>query len=449
MPATTHPWKDRPSARRIVAFFVALICIAAQVSLLYTLREPIRKGSEDFIDFYAGGRIVATGNASRLYDLAFQAQVEGIATGQPNSSKILPFVHPPYFAVWLAILGVFPYPAAYYIWWGCNLCFFWLALFLIDRALGGSTLRPERIACAGLFFLPVAIAFWQGQDSLLVLFLFSVAYLFLSRGRAGLAGVALGLAAFKPQLALLMLVVLMFTWRDKRRLMAGFVLTCLAQLGIAAAVLGWRVLAGYPKALASITAAFDESRYDFNSMPNLWGLLHFLLAGRLPHSTLMGILIVLSVALLASTILVLRSLNAQMQSEQLRYAFATVCVVLTAYHGHFHDMSLLLLPLLLTWGWLDGTTVRGLRRRLLVYGVGLAFLGGILVLPLPRLLAPVFACAAIIFWGLLLWNLVAPEQATADIPAQTNDSASNRALQFGAIEGINAQVKTALPLQRE
>ena len=389
----------------------------AQVSLVYSLRGQIRNGSEDFIDFYAGGKIVATGNASRLYDLAYQSRVEGIAAGRPDSKNILPFVHPPYFAVWMAPIGMIPYPAAYYVWWFCDQCFFWLALFFIDRAVGGSTLRPERIACAGLFFLPVAIAFWQGQDSLLTLFLFSLAYLFLSRGRAGLAGVTLGLAAFKPQLPLLMLAVLVFTWRGKLRLTAGFVLTVLAQIGIAAAVLGWRLVAGYPKALASITATFDESRYDFNSMPNLWGLLHFLFAGRLPHNALLGILIALSAVLIATTILVLRSRNAQMQSDQLRYAFATVCVVLCAYHGHFHDMSLLLLPLLLTWSWLSGQSVHGLRWRLLAYGVALGFLGGLAVLPAPRLLAPEFACAALILWGLLLLNLIAPVRVTAEVPA--------------------------------
>jgi hypothetical protein len=408
MPAATKSSNRRNTARRFVVFFVVFICIAAQVGLLYSLRASIRKGSPDFIDFYAAGRIVASGNASRLYDLAYQAQIEGIAAGRSNSNYILPFVHPPYFALWMAIIGLLPYPAAYYVWWGCNQCFFWLALLVLDRALGGSTLRPERIACAGLLFLPVAVAFWQGQDSLLMLFLFSLAYFFLSRDRAGFAGAALGLATFKPQLPLLMVVVLVFTLRrGKRRMAAGFIFTCLAQIALAGSVLGWRVVAGYPKALASITAAFDESRYDFNTMPNLWGLLHLLFAGSLSHSALIGILFALSAALLVATILALRSRNAQTQSEQICFAFATVCVILTAYHGHFHDMSLMLLPLLLSWTWLAGRSVHGLNWRLLAFGVALPFLAGVAALQVPRLLAPALAGAALVFWGMLLWNLVA------------------------------------------
>jgi len=80
-------------------------------------------------------------------------------------------------------------------------------------------------------------------------------------------------------------------------------------------------------------------------------------------------------------------------------------------------MSLLLLPLLLTWSWLSGQSVHGLRWRLLAYGVALGFLGGLAVLPAPRLLAPEFACAALILWGLLLLNLIAPVRVTAEVPA--------------------------------
>src|SRR5580658_197179 len=237
---------DEDTARRIAILLIVLICILAQAALLYSTREKIRGGSPDFIDFYAGGRIVATGNGSHLYDLPFQAQIEAAAAGRSNANYILPFVHPPFFALWMVPLGLIPYPAAYYVWWICNQCFFWLTLLLIDRVLGGETLRPARVACAGLLFLPVIVAFWQGQDSVLNLFLYSLAYLFLSRGRAGLAGAVIGVAAFKPQLAMLMLVLLLFTSRGKLRLAAGFVLSCVVQVALAVAVLGWSLVASYP-----------------------------------------------------------------------------------------------------------------------------------------------------------------------------------------------------------
>jgi len=417
MPAALKLKNNEETARRIAVLLVALICILAQVALLYSLREKIRGGSPDFIDFYAGGRIVATGNGSHLYDLPYQAQVEAAAAHRSNSIYILPFVHPPFYALWMAPIGLIPYPAAYYVWWGLNQCFFWLALLVIDRVLGGSSLRPARVACAGLLFLPVIVAFWQGQDSILNLFLFTLTYLLLSRERPALAGVVLGVTAFKPQLALLMLVLLLFTSRGKLRLAAGFVLSCLAQVVLAIAVLGWNLVASYPKALASITATYDETNFDPNSMPNLFGLLHLLLAGRLPHAALSAVNIVLSVLLVLGTILVLHNRNAQLQPENLRYGLVLIAAFLAAYHGHFHDMSVFLLPLLFAWNWLVARSTHSLDWRLLALSVALPFAGFLIAGEAPKFLPPIFACAGLFFWAMLMWNLVKSANAPAAIAA--------------------------------
>jgi len=417
MPPAVKSRVDPNTTRRIAVLLIALICVAAQAALLYSLREQIRKGAADFIDLYTGGRIVAAGHASRLYDLPYQAQIEATAAGRSNSNYILPFVHPPFFAVWLAPIGFMPYPAAYYVWWIGNQCFFWLSLLVIDRVLGGDTLGPARVACAGLLFLPVTIAFWQGQDSILSLFLFSLAYLLLSRGRAGLAGAVLGLAAFKPQLALLMLLLLLFTWRGKLRLAIGFIASCAAQVAIAIAVLGWPLVAGYPKALASITSTYDEAHFHPDSMPNLWGLLHLLLAGHMPLKALTAVNIVLSALLLLGTILALRSRNARMQPENLRYGLAAAAAFLTAYHGHFHDMSVLLLPLLFAWNWLAAKRPHGWNWRLLLLSVAVPFSGLLIAGFAARLLPPLFACAGLFFWAVLLFNLVAPAPVPAIAPS--------------------------------
>jgi hypothetical protein len=408
---------DEDTARRIAILLIVLICILAQAALLYSTREKIRGGSPDFIDFYAGGRIVATGNGSHLFDLPFQAQIEAAAAGRSNANYILPFVHPPFFALWMVPLGLIPYPAAYYVWWICNQCFFWLTLLLIDRVLGGETLRPARVACAGLLFLPVIVAFWQGQDSVLNLFLFTLAYLLLSRGRAGLAGAVIGVAAFKPQLAMLMLVLLLFTSRGKLRLAAGFVLSCVVQVALAVAVLGWSLVASYPKALASVVATYEEKNFDPNSMPNLWGFLHFLLAPHLPHTVLAGVNIALSGLLLLGTIFALRSRNARMQPESLRYGLALIAAFLTAYHGHFHDMSVFLLPLLFAWHWLAARKLHGLDWRLLALSVAVPFAGLLIAGLNPKLLPPMLACAGLFFWAMLLWNLVTVSPAPVAAPA--------------------------------
>ncbi len=410
---------DKNATPRVAAVLVVLVCLIAQLASLYLLRGKIRQGLPDFIDFYTAGKIVADGNGGHLYDLALQQQIEGKVSVRSNVHGFLPFVHPPFFALWMVVPAVFSYPAAYYVWWGCNQCFFWLALLVLNRALGGSTLRPGRLACAGLLFLPVTVAFWQGQDSLLTLLLFSLAYWFLSRRRAGLAGAVLGLGCFKPQHALLMLALLLLTWRDKRRLAVGFLLSFLGETALAVVVLGWRVVGGYPKFLATFPAAFDEKNNLMNTMPNLQGIVRALLGGLLPHTALTVVTVMLSGLLLLATILVLRGRNAQTQPEELRYSLLTASTFLASYHAHFHDMTLLLLPLLLVWNWLAGTRVLGLRRRFLAAGVAAPFLGTFAAVLAPKLLSPMFACLGLFFWGALLWNLREPEPEVARAEARS------------------------------
>jgi hypothetical protein len=418
-----QPRNDRSTTRRNAAFMVALFCLA-QIGMLYLQRGGTRQGARDFTDFYVGGRIVAEGNGRRLYDVALQEQTEKEALGRSDNHFLAPFVHPPFFALWMAVPAKLPYLVAYYLWFACNQCFLWMALFLLGRSLHRSALRPERIVCAVLLFFPVTVAFLQGQDSLLSLFLASLAYWFLNRRSAALAGAAVGLGCFKPQLALLILVLLVLTWRDKRRIAAGFLLSVLAQVALAAAALGWRVVAGYPKFLAWFAVTFDEKRFNVNTMPNLRGVVHELLGGKLPHTVLTDVTVALSGLLLLAAVLVLRCRNAAAQPEELRYSLVITSAFLASYHGFFHDATLLLLPLLLVWNWLALKIESTLQWRLLAAGVAVPFAGILIPMTAPQLLGPAFACAGLFFWGALLWNLSESKEENQLVPRSITASAA-------------------------
>lgn len=415
--AAAKPESSRRFAMRIATLVMILFFILVQLGFLYLLRDSIRRGFPDFISFYTAGKIVATGNGSHLYDLTLQQQIQGAFSIRTNADSFLPFVHLPLFAVGLAILAWFPYVTAYYIWWCFNQCLFWASILLIDRALGGSTLRPERLAFAAVLFLPVTLNLCQGQDSLLTLFSFTLTFFLLSRGRPLLAGAALGLITFKPQLALLMFVLLVLTSRSKRRFTAGCLLGGLGQILLPAILLGWRTLASYPRFVARFAAGVHNGRFDVNIMPNLRGILHFLLAGHTREFTVDGITAGLTALLLLFAIYVLRSRNAQAQPEELRFAFIIATTSLAAYHGFLHDLTLLLLPLLIVWNWLAATGVNGLRRGLLAAGIAPQFLGIVVAIEFPSLMGPIFACASLFFWAMLLWNLRTKEAPSSPTPS--------------------------------
>lgn len=418
--ATANQESSRRAAMRAATFVMILFFILVQLGFVYLLRDSIRRGFPDFISFYTAGKIVATGNGSRLYDLTLQQHIQGAYSIRSDAGSFLPFVHLPLFAVGLAILAWFPYLTAYYIWWCFNQCLFWASILLLDRALGGSTLRPERLAFAAVLFLPVTLNLCQGQDSLLTLFSFTLTYFLLSRKRPLLAGAALGLITFKPQLALLMFVLLVLTWRNKRRFTAGCLLGGLGQILLPAILLGWRAVASYPRFVTQFAAGVHKGRFDVNIMPNLRGILHFLLAGHMREFTVDGITAGLTALLLLSAIYVLRSRNAQAQPEELRFAFVIATTSLAAYHGFLHDLTLLLLPLLIVWNWLAATGVNGFRRSLLAAGIAPQFLGIVVAIALPSLMGPIFACASLLFWSALLWNLRTQKAPSCLLPSPTS-----------------------------
>src|SRR5262249_18278834 len=121
----------------------------------------------------------------------------------------------------------------------------WLALNLALLLLTGYLLRdavpglPQSVplVMVPLFGLSV-IALFVGQTSILILFLVALTWKLLAQGKDGLAGAALAGMTTKPQLAaVLVLMLLIFTVRQRRwRVVTGFVVAMVALALIGAAI---------------------------------------------------------------------------------------------------------------------------------------------------------------------------------------------------------------------
>ncbi len=344
--------------------------IVVHAWMFFSFRKDIATGYPDFTIFYTAGKCILQGRGRQLYDLETQFAIQReFAPEVKHRENPLPFNHLPFEALLFAPLARLPYVAAYLVWAAFN-----LALILAFCKL----LRPWLPSLHGFLpalpllsmfaFFPVIMALLQGQDSILLLFLYGLAFSALATGRGFVAGLCLALALFKFQLVLPFVVVLLV--RRQWRAIAGFVITSFVLLLVSAAVVGWTGVMAYPGFVLRLSRSGAQAGIYPRDMPNLRGLV----AGSLDLAGLPAtlLIIVLSIALLA--------LGAYWWRGQPEHQFVlgfSLCVTITtitSYHLLVHDLSLLILPILLLAELLFAGEIVGRARRILVASLAIFFL---------------------------------------------------------------------------
>lgn len=375
------------------------ILIAAAVAILsYTLIwlyfKPIvfSTTKSDFSCFYRAGRMVIAGDGTRVYDLDAQRQYDkrlgtSFIDGQGREFS-LPFVFPPYTLALFAPLSCLPYRAAEFVWYALNIGMLLALPFVLRNnvASRGNAIAGELLA--PVFFLPAVLALMRGQPSILLLLLFAMAFATLAEGSDTAAGIILAFATFKPQLVLPMLLAL-GVWRKWRTLMA-MAWASIALLGISAAIVGWRATLHYPRALLQfnrLSGALGGEHPE--SMPDLRGMLHVLMAGW-PKITIAEITIVMSVLLLAIFAVVLKQKQSPAVSRS-SYSLAIVVTCLLSYHAYLHDDCLLLLPIVLMAQHLLHNNRWTVTRTALAAAIGALYIVPVLPTSLPTTAIQMFA----------------------------------------------------------
>jgi cytochrome P450 len=331
-----HPSIDRKLRFRIIA--CGLFLVLFQV---WTIRAGLPlalAGAADFRMLYAAGTMIRTGQSARLYDFNYEQQVqEKVVSPSPTT---LPYMYPLYAALPAAPLSLLPYRAAYLAMLALNLALLLAASFVLRPYLPALTrLWPPLPAIVFLGFLPVGIALLQGQVSLLLLLLFCGAFAAIKRQHSFIAGLLLSISLIKPHVVLP--VILLFAiWRNWR-LISGFVAGALGLGILSLPFAGMAGLTTYARFMlnAASTGSLGaaQNKYDMFSgrMPNLHGLF-VTLSGGAHWGTVLLLLFSASVLLWTA-----------LQPPSLPRAI--VASILVSYNLHPHDLSLLLIPICLTF----------------------------------------------------------------------------------------------------
>ena len=301
----------------------------------------------DFSCFYRAGRMAADGNASRVYDLAAERQYDqqlgtSVVDGLGHSSS-LPFVFPPYSLALLAPLSRLPYPAAELCWYLINVAMLLALPFVLWKGAVQQAGAFAAALLAPVLFLPVMLALMQGQPSVLLLLLFAVVFRALMQGKDVRAGMALVVVTLKPQLALPMLMALL-VWR-KWRALAAFVWTAAALAAVSVAIVGWRAVWEYPRALMKFNQLAGSLGGEHpQSMPNLRGCIYLIWHNRLSIEAIAVLTAALSLLLLAALAILLKK---RVAVSPAAFSLTIVVTLMVSYHAYLHDDSLLLLPVFL------------------------------------------------------------------------------------------------------
>ena len=166
----------------------------------------------DFTFYYAAAKIGLTHGWPSIYDLRLQqAELDAMGSGI-TIAQLARYISPPPVA-WSALpLTAFPYPVAYWTWSVLLLAALGLAWYL--AAPGASRLRIVYLAAA-IGWLPVIYGLQLGQPGMFVAAGVAGSYALLRAGKPVWAGVALGVLALKPQLAVLVPLALLAARQDR------------------------------------------------------------------------------------------------------------------------------------------------------------------------------------------------------------------------------------------
>ncbi len=304
------------------------------------------RGHADFRQLYVAGYMVRTGHRTQLYDYAAQTYFQNTLVS--NDERALPFIRPAYQALMFVPFSLLPYGTAYLGFLLLNLLLLALAFLMLQPRLRGlSRVWPGLPPALFLGFYPVALALMQGQDSILLLALLAAALVSLERNRDLTAGALAGVGLFKFQIVV-PIVLLFLLWR-RWRFVKGFMFSAILVGLLSFITSGWAETVVFVHSLLSVGAGLPAVPGEINFplriniMANLRGLIYGLASLRVPQRWLQ-----VTTLLLSSIVVISVRARGRQQRGGDALVLAITAGVVVSYYLFIHDLSILLIPIVLT-----------------------------------------------------------------------------------------------------
>ena len=336
---------EKKTQRKLAIYFFVMIFI--NCSVFWRSAHGIEIGLSDFASFYTAAEILHDGRGHQLYDLNLQEKVQRSVMPEAVQERggILPYNHPAFEAIVFLPLAAFPLQTAFWIWFSINIGLLFAVIWVLRKYLPLLGQAPFYLWAAGcLSFPPIAITLIQGQDSIVLLFFYCMAFIALRHETEFSAGSWIAAGLFKFQITLSLIVP--FLLRKRWRIIAGFCFVGTLLVIISLGTVGFAGLSKYPRYVWKLD---HDPTFDWlvpHRTPNLRGLILGSPLSSFPRlsKTLFGI----SSGILGA-VLVFGWRSEPTNFRRLYRAFSggLLISVLLSYHILVHDLSVLFLALLL------------------------------------------------------------------------------------------------------
>ena len=324
----------------IVAGIVSLFVSYLGVWIRF-INNPVERTGADFIHFYSAGRIAQSEGAGQVYDLALQHKIEEQQVGFLLApGQVLPYNHMPFLIPILQTIVSPDYVSSFYRWVLIMVTIFMTGIIILGRILTESDMDRRSILLASIgsfLFLPLFFSLMNGQDTAF-LFLGAAIWMYgLITKREMIAGFGLSLTTVRPHIALILALPMLFSYR---KAFLGFLIGSGILALISFLIIG---VDGTREFIDIILISAGGEWYGMKqyAMYNLIGILMRVLPW-LEAATIRAIgWIVYGVTIIILCIFWARSKNLEVG----KIGLTVILALFTVPHLHFHDLTLLLIPI--------------------------------------------------------------------------------------------------------
>lgn len=298
---------------------------------------------QDFLQFPISARLIAQGRARELYDDHVLAH-EIRATVGRVTNVYLQYFYGPQVALSFVPFMSMRFLVAAALWSAVSVATYACCVYVLWRRCISLRQHGRLVAICAAAYPPLFHFLVRGQLSAIVLLCFTAAFLAFSSRHDFLAGIALGLLAFKPQflVAIPLILLLARAWAA----FAGILLSSISQLGFTYLYFGGNVVRSYlARLLHSGThpgsTELKFSPMQMHSLHSFWEML-------VPWQSAQWMFYALSaLATIALATIIWKSSS----SLSPRFAALSFAAVLVNPHIYIYDLLALAPALLLLADW--------------------------------------------------------------------------------------------------